>query len=72
MSNDTCQNHPDRPCAVIIHDVTTGEHKRTPLCLDCAVEAGEPTALMMKAQSDTMDFVLERLSPTPLSTERIS
>lgn len=66
-----CINHPERSCAVIIHGVTTGEHKRTPYCLDCAAEAGDETALMIQHQTRTMDFILESLEPTPLVTQAV-
>lgn len=69
--NDFCINHPDRRCAVKIHDVTSGEHVETALCFDCACAAGDQTALMMKAQSQTMDFMMEALNPTALASKRI-
>jgi hypothetical protein len=68
---DVCINHPDRPCAVKIHNTLDGGHSITPLCFDCACEAGDPTALTMKGQSMAMDAVLESLSPTPLASERL-
>jgi len=70
--NEFCVNHPDRPCAVIIHDVSTGVHKRTPYCLDCAAEAGDTTALMLRHQSQVFDFMNEALQPTPLGSERVN
>lgn len=69
--NEFCVNHPERACAVIIHDVTSGEHKQAPYCLDCAAEAGDTTALMIAHQTRTMDFILERLEPTKLVSEAI-
>lgn len=68
---EICQNHPDRPVAVKLHDITTGVHVVTPLCFDCACDAGDPTALMLKAQSLAMDTIMESLSPTRLESEMV-
>ena len=65
-----CVNHSDRPCAVIIHDVTAG-HIRLPYCLDCAAAAGDETAIILKHQSKVMDFMLEALDPTKLASEAV-
>lgn len=67
-----CQNHPDRSCAVKLHDVTSGVHVITLLCLDCACEIGDPASLMLRHQSQVFDFIDESLRPTELARESVS
>lgn len=71
MESIYCQNHPNRRWAVKIHDVTTGTHVVTALCFDCACEAGDVTALSMRAMARSMDMVMEAIDPVKLATEAV-